>query len=320
MSKLDKERYERENKEWKLNIMLKESGDAEAARVEALPEYITSNSESAKVIVNSPITSSPSDQWKETGDFAGVCLPCLPFKTTPGTPHSLSLYCDTNPPAAATNKPFPFCTTISFQGIRKDQSVTPDNTRTILQSEVDTSQVRFAPRHPVEDLTGEMMCKPATATVKRDFTALFAGDSSQNMPRNGRRFYPVDVTYSSATFYGEMFQGEPFRFNRNHEDEPTYPSGHNDNIQGAKDEDPRYMRGYIQGFKVAPGLAAKGRRFSYVDSNPNSFTDQDGETAMADFVGYNQNWDAAYMRGYIEGFKNASEMCMRGWKENLPEV
>jgi hypothetical protein len=137
------------------------------------------------------------------------------------------------------------------------------------------------------------------------------------MSNNGRRFSSVDVTRSNATFYRERFQGEP-----NHkDDEPAHMHGHNgNNFQGVQDEDPRYMRGYIQGFKVAPGLAAKGRRFSYVDSNPTSYTD--GKTFTDDSFQYNQNSDdPVYMRGYISGFKVASEMWSRGgWKSNLPDV
>jgi hypothetical protein len=85
MAKLDKERYDRENEEWKANV-LKQVEDHEAAiTAESLTDMVE-KTPARDMSLNEPILTAMATPQGGRQSFSfksGAALPSLPFKTTP---------------------------------------------------------------------------------------------------------------------------------------------------------------------------------------------------------------------------------------------
>jgi hypothetical protein len=78
-------------------------------------------------------------------------------------------------------------------------------------------------------------------------------------------------------------------------------------VMSIEEQDPNYIRGYIQGFKEKLSGSPKS------SNGPDMYIDQDGEKFTSDSFKPMTNGGLAekpsYMRGYTNEFKAASEMC-----------
>jgi hypothetical protein len=78
-------------------------------------------------------------------------------------------------------------------------------------------------------------------------------------------------------------------------------------------EELQYMRGYIQGYKMQPDFAAAKKRFiadNCIHLIPSSFLDEDDSAGRSGFqrVKDEDVKDRAFMRGFAQGYKMASQM------------
>jgi hypothetical protein len=86
MAKLDKERYDRENEEWKANLMLKKAEEHEAAiTAESLTDMVE-KTPARDMSLNEPVLTAmatPQGGRQSISFKSGAAIPPLPFKTTP---------------------------------------------------------------------------------------------------------------------------------------------------------------------------------------------------------------------------------------------
>jgi hypothetical protein len=86
MAKLDKDRYDRENEEWKVNMMLKKAEDHKAAAWAESLEDMVEKTPSRYMSLNEPVLTAmatPKGGRQSISFKSGAAIPPLPFKTTP---------------------------------------------------------------------------------------------------------------------------------------------------------------------------------------------------------------------------------------------
>lgn len=304
MSKLDKERYHRENLEWKENMLKEALESTEGARAVESHSFNNGADDTAVEAVasaNKPTLTSRVN--------ASVSFPALPFQINRVPPDN------TNPalygvqPFHGYRSLFSNNSLLMVDGMEVDQpnmppTVTPSQTRPNLQANFTCNDMY----NTTMDRDDEPQAAPGD---NEEFQSIGGSIQGYNVDPSSMGFKAVNHSPSgmftqfmstSGVHSGVDFQSNPPTDRSGIDD---YPLDVDDKPQaktGCKDE-VKYMRGYMQGYKA------------WTELNPSLYTDQDGNTFKSDkYYEQVQNGDRAdpsFKSGYNDGFKAASEMWSR---------
>lgn len=296
MAKMDKERYDRENREWKANMLKEAMG--------SLEEDQTNKSHSfGKAAGKAPVQEFPTDKL-HMACVSKEAFPALPFKVN--RPN----VSDGQPPS--DTRSLLLANAVPRGGVMRAQSnvhpiVTPFQKKPVLQAKT----VRFPPR-PTEE-TGFSMCAPFMPNANNGVndTAMESDDEPQATPSDQVPFQPLEngsfvscgmispFMPTAGADSGFAFQADA-PISSHGTDGTTLRSEDNSQVVSGDNDQLKYMRAYIQGYKA------------WTDLNPTKYTDHGGNTFKGDHyfqqVKDEDRKDPSFMRGYNDGFKAASEM------------
>ena len=311
MSKLDKERYHRENLEWKENMLKEALESTEGARAVKSHSFNNGADDTAVEAVASANKSTLTSRVN-----ASVSFPALPFQINRVPP-------DTTSPALYGAQPFHGYRSLFSNNsllmvdvMEVDQpnmppTITPFQTRPNLQANFtcydvydttmdrdDEPQAAPGDNEEFQSIGGSIQGYKVGADLN---PTLFTDPSSMgfkavNHSPSGM-FTPL--MSSAGVHSGVDFQSNSSTSRSGIDD---YPLGVDDKprAKSGRSEELEYMRGYMQGYKA------------WTELNPSLYTDQDGNTFKSDkYYEQVQNGDRAdpsFKSGYNDGFKAASEM------------
>lgn len=284
MAQLDKERYDRENEEWKLGMMMKaeeEQTDAAKVVIDAKPsEGVTLDSDiDSKAEVSSIVKPSPlASAGRRRHTITGGIVPPLPFQTAQvlgrhpcfpiplGDDASYMPFSQQPEPSQQIGGVFQFSNN-RMQGM--DSNLDNDVAYRITPDQHPKQSLELLqPQVEAFDFSSESFtCAPCFSTTAGrrvscgDIDSYNNASSTQGMPdhggsQNDNFVMPNGNTSFNGCIDAAGFQNDNFVFPNGNasSDGCIDASGYqNENfaMPNGNKEGPEYMRGYMQGFKVA---------------------------------------------------------------------